>query len=164
MVTTTSNLTAGCRTFEVRPNRSLSREGMMVLFAAVAVLTLLVAARFILLGAWLVLPFALLEIVVLGVSLYLFERASRYSETIQIAPDGILIITRNGVKTLREYRFQPYWVKIALQLDPRDWYPSKLLLRSHGESIEIGACLTNADRKMLAKTITTAIESCRKTD
>lgn len=137
---------------------------MIVFFVAVAVLTLLVAMRFILLGAWLVLPFALLEIVVLGVSLYLFERASCYSETIQIAPDSILIIARNGVTTLREYRFQPYWVQIALQLDPRDWYPSKLLLRSHGESIEIGACLTNADRKMLAKTITTALESCRKTD
>lgn len=135
----------------------------MVLFAAVAVLTLLVAVRFILLGIWLVLPFALLEIGVLGVSLYLFERASRYSETIQIAPDSLLITTRNGVTTLREYRFQPYWVQIALQLDPRDWYPSKLLLRSHGESVEIGACLTNADRKTLAATITTALESCRHT-
>lgn len=135
----------------------------MVLFAAVAVLTLLVAVRFLLLGAWLVLPFALLEIVVLGVSLYLLERASRYSETIQIAPDGILIITRSGVKTLREYRFQSYWVQIALQLDPHDWYPSKLVLRSHGECLEIGACLTNADRKTLANTITTAVESCRKT-
>jgi uncharacterized membrane protein len=136
---------------------------MMVLFAAIVVLTLLVAVRFLLLGAWLVLPFALLEIAVLGVSLYLFERASRYSETIQIAPDSILIITRSGVTTLREYRFQPYWVHIALQLDPRDWYPSKLLLRSHGESLEIGACLTNADRKTLAITITTALESCRNT-
>ncbi len=163
LVTTTSNLSTECRTFEVRPNRSLSRKGMIVFFLAVAALTLLVTVRFLLLGAWVILPFALLEIAVLGVSLYLFERASRYSETIQIAPDSILITTRSGVDILREYRLQPYWVNIALQRDPHHWYPSKLLLRSHGECIEIGACLTNADRKTLANTITNALESCRKT-
>lgn len=132
-------------------------------FVVVVVLTLIVTGRFVLLGAWLVLPFALLEIGVLGVSLYLFERASRYSETIQIASDSILITTRSGVEILREYHLQPYWVNIALQRDPRNWYPSKLLLRSPGKCIEIGACLTNADRKTLANIMTNALESCRKT-
>lgn len=163
MVTATGDTEIGCRIFEVRPNCSLTREGRVLFFAAVSLLTLLVAVRFLLLGVWLVLPFALLEMVVLGVSLYLFERASHYSEIIQIAPDDIQIVARNGVKTLHEHHFPPYWVQVALQLDPRKWYPSKLFLRAHGQSVEIGACLTDADRKSLAETITTALETCRKT-
>lgn len=135
----------------------------MLFFAAVCLLTLLVALRFLLLGVWMVLPFALLEMVVLGIGLYLFERASRYSETIQIAPDNIQVIARNGIKTLHKHQFPSYWAQVALQLDPRKWYPSKLFLRSHGQSVEIGACLTDADRQSLAETITTALEDCRKT-
>lgn len=162
MVTATNNMTDVCRTFEVRPNRSLSREGMLVFFIAVAVLSLLVALRFILLGAWLVLPFTLLEIVVLGGGLYLFERGSRYSETIQIGPDSILFIARSGVKVLQECRFQTHWVNIVLQLDQRSWYPGKLLLQSHGRSVEIGVCLTEDDRKAFAATIKASLEDCRR--
>lgn len=162
MVTATNNMTDVCRTFEVRPNRSLSREGMLVFFIAVAVLSLLVALRFILLGAWLVLPFTLLEIAVLGGSLYLFERGSRYSETIQISPDSILFIARSGVKVLQECRFQTHWVNIVLQLDQRSWYPGKLLLQSHGRSVEIGVCLTEDDRKAFAATIKASLEDCRR--
>lgn len=162
MVTAKNNMTDACRTFEVRPNRSLSREGMLVFFGVVAVFSLLVAVRFILLGAWLVLPFTLLELLVLGVSLYLFERSSRYSETLQISPDSILFIARRGVKILQECRFQTHWVKVVLQLDQRSWYPGKLLLQSHGRSIEIGACLTDADRKAFAETIQASLEDCRR--
>lgn len=159
-VTVAANMTPVCRTFEVRPNRSLSREGMLVFFGAVAVLSLLVAVRFILLGAWLVLPFTLLELVVLGFSLYLFERHSRYSETLQISPDSILFVARRGVKILQECRFQTHWVNVVLQLDQHSWYPGKLLLQSHGRCIEIGACLTDDDRKALAETIKASLEDC----
>lgn len=135
----------------------------MVFFVAVSALTLLVTLRFLLLGMWLVLPFALLEIMILGTSLYLFERASCYSETIQIAPDSIQVIARNGATTLNEYRLPATWVQVALKPDRRTWYPSKLLLRAHGQSVEIGVCLTDADRKTLATTLATALEGCRKT-
>ncbi len=162
MVTTANNMTKTCRTFEVRPNRSLSPEGMLVFFIAVALFSLLIALRFILLGVWLVLPFTLLELAVLGSSLYLFERRSRYSETIQISPDSILFIARSGVKVLQECRFQTHWVKVVLQLDQHSWYPGKLLLQSHGHSIEIGACLTEDDRKAFAETIKASLEDCRQ--
>lgn len=162
MVTTANNMTEACRTFEVRPNRSLSRTGMLVFFIAVAFFSLLIALRFILLGVWLVLPFTLLELAVLGGSLYLFERRSRYSETIQISPDSILFIARRGVKVLQECRFQTHWVKVVLQLDHHSWYPGKLLLQSHGYSIEIGACLTEDDRKAFAETIKASLEDCRR--
>lgn len=162
MVTMTDNMTDQCRIFEVRPNRSLSREGMLVFFLAVAVFSLLVALRCILLGAWLVLPFTVLELVVLGCCLYLFDRSSRYSETIRISPDSILFIARRGVKVLQECRFQTYWARVALQLDQHSWYPGKLLLQSHGRSIEIGACLTEDDRKAFAASIKASLEDCRR--
>ncbi|UJS24461.1 DUF2244 domain-containing protein [Thiothrix winogradskyi] len=162
MTMTDSTSSHACRTFEVRPNRSLSPTGMLIFFLVVTVLSLVVALRFLLLGVWLVLPFTLLELLVLGVSLYLFERHSRYSETLRICPDDILFIARRGVKILQECRFQTHWVSIVLQLDQQSWYPSRLLLQSHGKSIEIGACLTDEDRKAFAATIQATLEECRR--
>lgn len=162
VVTVAANMTDVCRTFEVRPNCSASRSGVLLFFGAISLFSLLIALRFILLGVWLVLPFTLLELLVLGACLYLLERRSRYCETLLIGPDVILFVAQNGAKILQECRFQTHWVQVVLQLDRRSWYPGRLLLQSHGHCIEIGACLTEDDRKAFAATLKASLEDCRR--
>ena len=48
--------------FLIRPNRSMTARGMMVFVCFVGLAVFLTAMRFVLLGAWIVLPFAILEI------------------------------------------------------------------------------------------------------
>ena len=78
-------------TFEIRPNRSLTRRGMLVFFLLVSVAVFLLGIRFGLLGVWLVMPFTILEVVVLGTALYQFERATAYREVISLGQDGLLV-------------------------------------------------------------------------
>jgi uncharacterized membrane protein len=135
--------------FLIRPNRSMTAKGMVLFVLLVGVGVFLIAMRFVLLGAWVILPFAVLEIGFLAAGFWLYERASRYRETIQLSRDSFLI-TQDGVNMRRSWRFNPHWVQVCLKLDPNDWYPSKLLIRSHGEQVEIGSCLTNQEREELS--------------
>ena len=136
------------RTYEIRPNRSLTRRGMLLFFVVVSLAALSVAVRFAMLGAWLVLPFAFLEILVLGCGLYCFEKATDYREVISLSRDE-LRIRRQARRGDEEWAFQPYWARVVRQPDERKWYPSRLLIRSHGRQVEIGSCLTEGEREQL---------------
>ena len=97
-------------------------------------------------------PVVLLEMVVLGLAFYLVEKASRDYETIDLS-DELLKVTRSVKSVVDEWRFQPYWVQVVLRSDKIDWYPTHLSLRSHGKSVEIGACLTDEEREELSASL-----------
>lgn len=138
--------------FLIRPNRSMTAKGMSLFVFMVGMGVFLVAIRFVLLGAWVILPFAVLEVGLLAAGFWLYERASRYRETVQVSRNSFLI-TQESVNACHTWRFNPHWVQVTLKLDPDDWYPSKLLIKSHGEQVEIGACLTNQEREELSTAI-----------
>jgi uncharacterized membrane protein len=142
--------------FLIRPNRSMTARGMMVFVCFVGLAVFLTAMRFVLLGAWIVLPFAILEIGLLAAGFWLYERASRYRELVKISSDN-LEVTQESVRSHRTWRFNPHWVKVTLRLDPENWYPSRLFIGSHGEQVEIGACLTNQEREELSKVLKRSI-------
>ncbi len=142
--------------FLIRPNRSMTTKGMVVFVCLVGLAVLLVAVRFVLLGAWIILPFAVAEVGLLAIGFWLCERTSRYRETVQVSRDN-LFITQESARGRKTCQFNPYWVQIILRLDPNDWYPSRLLIRSHGKQVEIGACLTNQEREALSKALMQSI-------
>ena len=52
----------------------MSPAGLATAFAALAALTLAIGAGFAVVGAWLVLPFAGLEVLMLGVAFFVYAR------------------------------------------------------------------------------------------
>lgn len=62
---------------QVKRNCSISPQSLALVFAALAALTLGIAAAFAALGAWLILPFAGLEVLVLGAAFWLTARRAR---------------------------------------------------------------------------------------
>jgi len=147
--------------FLIRPNRSMTAKGMTLFVAFVGVAVFLVAIRFVLLGAWVILPFAVLEVALLAAGFWLYERASRYRETVKLSRKNILI-TQESVNGCESWQFNPHWVQIKLSLDPKDWYPSQLFIGSHGKQVEIGACLTNQEREELSTALKQAMPDVLK--
>lgn len=148
-----------CR-FQARPNCSLSGHETAVFFLAVSAVALAVAVRFLLLGAWIILPIALAEVSALGLALLLIARRSRYCETIDVDKDGLFVFRRDW-RSQHQWRFQPYWVQVVLDPDPRGWYPSRLYVRSHGQAVEIGSCLTDGERAELSAGLRSRLEHQR---
>lgn len=148
-----------CR-FVVSPNNSHGTRGKMIVFAAILLVSIMIAFRFWLLGAWMVMPLMLLEMAVLGGAFYLVHRSAKDREVIDISETG-LNITRHHKSQVKQWNFQPYWVQVILSRDKIKWYPTHLRLRSHGKSIEIGTCLTDEEREELSENLKHGLELMR---
>jgi len=133
----------------LRPNGSLRWRAAKWSCAALGLLVGGIAAWFASRGAWLVLPFAGAELLVVGAGLYLSCRASRRAEVIRVTPETLLVQRGRG-RPEQEHAFQRAWARVVLVRDPAGWYPSRLLVRSHGRSLEIGAWLAEEEKLELA--------------
>lgn len=161
-MTITTDDSKNIKTFDIMANRSLSREGMIIFFIAIFVVSVLLAVRFFILGAWIVLPFTLLEMLILGISWYMYERSSRCWQRIVVNSKEVQVSNLQGSNTLQDWMFNAYWVSVVFKPDPRKWYPSKLFIKSHTEKIRIGKCLTEDDRKALAEDLKNSLEMSRR--
>jgi len=148
--------TRGRRRFVIRPNRSLSWRGNMTFIGVMGVLLSVIAATFALRGAWPVLPFAGLELAALAAGLYWVARRLSLREVITV-DDGHVTIERGHRRPELRARFPRAWLRVEL-VGPRGPLAARrLVLRSHGRSLEIGALLTEAERERLAARLRAAI-------
>ncbi len=145
----------GLRTFVVMPNRSMSWRSLIGAYTGIAAAALAVAIYFYLQGLTLVLPFSGLELLFLGAVLYITAWKSDWREVITVGDETISVQTgRYGPES--HFEFQRQWAKLILARS-RGWYPSRLLLRSHGRQIEIGSFLNEQERQGLAEMLAAAL-------
>jgi len=142
--------------FVVSPNCALTwRETKCLIWLFAACLGA-IGTWFAALGAWLVLPFAGLELLALSIGLYLGALAGHTREVIEI--DGpVLRIKRVGRRTREVGRFPADWTRVVLDRDPGTWHPSRLLLQCQGRGVEVGARLLEAERQALASSLRDAL-------
>ena len=152
MVDVERNGHAECR-FVLRPNRSLSWQGSLIFFFSLCLVSGIIAIGLALLGYWLVLPFTGLELLALGISLYVVARRCYQCEVICITGDAVPI--EKGIEHPQErWTFSRIWARVVLERYPTSWYPSRLLIRSHGRAVEIGRFLNEEERQRLAGELT----------
>jgi uncharacterized membrane protein len=144
--------TGGQSTFVIWPHSALNWRGMRRLLCVLTAAIAAVAFLFALKGAWLVLPFAGLEALVVCGGIYINARWAVTREVIRL--DGPDLVVSRGRRDLAEVaRLPRYWTRVALVRDPRGWYPSRLFLEGHGRRVEIGTVLAEAEREGLAATL-----------
>lgn len=124
---------------------------MIWLFVAYIGLMLIIGLGLLGVGAWMVLPFAGLEAVVIGaIFYYLVYRHTDDHEVVVFDGDTLCIVKQHG-KSQSRYQFQRYWTNVKLQRSGHHWYPARALLGSHGRFVEIGAGISEQDRQALAE-------------
>jgi uncharacterized membrane protein len=137
----------GCLTFRSRPNCSLSEQHCKKVFWAIAGVTFAIALAFSVLGCWLILPFAGLEI---GVLAWVFEGIRQHRqdyESLEIVGEELLIESRQGGRT-ECCRMNRHWARMETKKDAVSGHV-RLALRSHGRETEIGLFLNDEDRLQL---------------
>jgi len=132
-----------------RPNNSLSVDDSVKLLAALAGIALVVALGFFHIGAWLVLPFAGLEIMAFAYAFHTVYLHSDDFESITIEDDRVVVEKRN-VKEITTTVFQRYWA----QVNVRDVAMIKgsngkcgLFISSHGNEVEFGRNFINDEQR-----------------
>jgi uncharacterized membrane protein len=100
-------------------------------------------------GFWPVLPFAGLEVVILGAAFYLCLRRSQEREVVTINAD-VLMVERGRRQPEQHWECPRGWARINMERAPIAWYPSRLLVAFQGRRIEIGRFLNETERQGLA--------------
>jgi len=134
--------------FLVRPNCSLSWRGALRFYSGMVVVTFGIAIAFAMKGAWLILPFAGLEMLVLGIALYMVARRNASWQSISVSEDLVEVV-EHGLND-EQQSFQRAWASVVHEQPRINGHPSRLLIRSHGRSLEVGACLGESEKAYLA--------------
>ena len=142
--------------FVISPNRSLSWRGNQLFFASMATVSFGIAGVFTAMGYWIVLPFAGLEMAVLAIALYVCSWRTSHCEVVSIVDDHLEVCV-GRYRPEHSWTFSRHWARVVLDRPREKRYPSRLLIRSHGRQVEIGACLNDEERRELAKALQHAL-------
>lgn len=132
--------------FTVKRNCSISPRELSCVLGMAMCVSFGIAAGFALFGAWLILPFAGVEMVALAAAFYMNGRHAADYERIILA-EGRMVLEARDAERLARHEFNPAWVRIAERRSGRE---CRLLLRSHGREFEIGRHLDAERRASLA--------------
>ncbi|MEQ8390040.1 MAG: DUF2244 domain-containing protein [Thalassospira sp.] len=126
------------------PPRSLSRRAARNIVLLVAGITTTIGLIFWSVGAWPVIGFLGVDVILLSLAFYFSFRSARQEERIELRAEN-LRVTRISVRGDRQqFDFQPYWLRVVLQRGEDD--QCSLFLQTHGKSLEIAGFL-GADEK-----------------
>jgi uncharacterized membrane protein len=143
-------------TIVLAPNCSLSPRGATLFFGGVCAGAFGVASLLALRGFWPVLPFAGLEMLVLGWALWVSMRRQQQFESILITDERIEIESHTHSKHQRIV-FPRHWSQVKLRRAELTLHPSTLTIESHGRSFELGKFLTEEERRGLAERLQRSI-------
>jgi uncharacterized membrane protein len=141
------------------PNRSLRATGFAVLMAAIVLVSTAIGAGFMMIGAWPVTGFLGLDVLLLYLAFRWNYREARRVEFVRLDGDGLSVRRLDPDGRSQSWRFEPYWARVALEQVGR--HDRRLVLRSHGRQVVIGAFLTQDERLELAHALEAALREHR---
>ena len=139
----------------IRPDCSLSPSGAKAIVLIFSLVAVLIGGFMLILGAWPVLPFLGLEVAVLVVVFLMLQRRSTFYDLVEARGDHVSLRQKSQYGETSG-TLNRYWAQIKLS-GGCHWYPSRLLVGSHGKFVEIGMTLTEEDRIRTAKELQRAL-------
>lgn len=134
----------------IEPNRSMAWQTVVALYLLMVFVSLAIGLAYYHIGLKLVLPFCGLEMLALGAALYVTSWRSSIREVVTVNKDSVAVES-GRTKPDRRFEFQRLWAQVVLERSRNSWYPSRLLIRSHGRQVEIGRFLNEEERRGLAE-------------
>ena len=135
--------------FVLSPNCSISWRELVLFYLLTCVVAVTIGLFFTLQGLWLVLPFSGLEMLLLGIALYVTSRKVYRREVITL--DQELTRIEKGVRKVQQsWEFKTHWVRVIDQPGDGPRSSRRLALSMSGESVEVGSFLANSEKEALA--------------
>lgn len=141
------------------PYRSLSPRGLRILIVAIAACSALTVLRFLLLRAWPVVAFSVVEVAFAILLLRLNARRARQSELVLLTEAGLHLIRTDASGRKQTENLPHGWLNVVLE-DVPGRVP-RLLLVARELRREIGATLGEAEKRDLAAALSAALYRLR---
>ena len=134
---------------EISPNCSLTVRGATIFFASLCCVSFGIAELATLRGFWPVLPFAGLEMALLGWALHASLGRRHHRQTITVDEADVRVESWHRAGRV-EVVFPRHWAQVKLRRPSSRMHPSRLTIESHGRHCEVGSFLTEEERRGLA--------------
>jgi uncharacterized membrane protein len=142
----------------IKRNCSISPRRLLLLLGATAAVSFGIGIGFAAFGAWVILPFAGLEIAGLAAAFYCVARHAGDYEKFEIL-QGRLKVEIRDADSVRTHEFNPQWARLVIDASGRD---ARVALRSHGRMLEIGRHLPAQERLGFAQRLRHELSSYQK--
>lgn len=130
------------------PNRSLTWEANKKILFAMFLVNMVIGLSFAAVGAWLILPFAGLEILLVGIGMYYVCWKLNFKQTITIEAESLTL--QKGVYFPKEeWQWQTSQTHLLKQASRYRMSPPTLFLKHLNQRIEIGEFLNRTEKKEL---------------
>jgi uncharacterized membrane protein len=143
----------------LRPNPPMSPGVLLAILIAVAAMNLAFGILFVLRGAWPIAPFMGADVALLAWAFHASRMAARAFERVTLTSTTLSVAHHPAKGHARETVLNPYWVRVQLE-QPEDM-PRKLILRSHGQSVQVGSFLGPRERRSFADALKAALGAAR---
>ncbi len=131
----------------LRPNRAISWRANRIFLLIITFISTLIAGAFAWLGAWLILPFAGAEILLLGSLLWYVYTVHSRQEVVHFSKAEV-VVEKGWREPILKWRCQRPWCRLNLYRS-HPWYPQRLKLGCYQREIEIGEFLNENERDEL---------------
>ncbi|HSG90687.1 MAG TPA: DUF2244 domain-containing protein [Pseudomonadales bacterium] len=142
----------------LQPNRSWTWRANLLFLTTLAVVSLAIGISFLVRGFWMILPFNLLELTVVGLCLYHCVRRTHRQEVLTFSDDELLI--ECGMRAPEQrHVFKRLFARFFVRRPRHPWYGTQIAVRSHGREVEIGDFLSPEDKKLLIRELRRMVNS-----
>lgn len=144
------------------PHRSLSPRGFIILMSIIGVVSFAAGLAFFLAGAWPVVGFLGLDVLLIFFAFRVNYRSARSYEALRLTRAELQVRQVDARGRITESQFQPAWLQVLLEEGSRP--ANRLVLRSHGKSLAIGNFLTADERVDLGQALAEAVRDARRAE
>lgn len=144
----------------IRPNRSLPNPGFHALMIALVALSFTAGMAFLLMGAWPVVGFFGLDVLLVWLFFKLNYRDGRRLEIVRVTEQDIHVARRGPTGLETRFRLPSAWTRVELVGKGEPDVQARL--NSQGRSLIVGALLSPKERESLADAIRGALDAARR--
>ena len=141
------------------PYRSLGPSGFLALMIALGAMSFVTGVVFLVAGAWPVLGFFGVDVMLVYIAFKLNYRSGRLYETVEVTPAQFTLTRIHPSGRQERFDCNPYWARVNL----REWPDGRTVLSviSQGTELAFGRFLTDDERRDFASALKEALLAAR---
>lgn len=144
------------------PHRSLGHAGFIAVMSAVVVLNVIGGIIFSAIGAWPVLPFLGLDVLIVWLAFRASYRQQKGYEEVVVTPGEVRVRRVRPSGEERNWRFNTAFARLARDRDPEAGTVEAIILSESGRSLLIGRDLPPVEREDFGEALARALADAKR--
>ncbi len=145
---------------ELTPHRSLGRKGFAVLMGFVAFTCLVSGIMFLVMGAWPVFLFMIVDVFIIWLAFKINYHAAKARELVSVGHRELKVQKFDPAGRMEEHVFNPYWSRFEVDRH-EELGITAMWIKSRGETLSIGSFLNPNDRESFASAFGLALREAK---